>query len=167
MTAEMAATYVIAVLGCMARKAVRWLAEVLLWLVDLLGVALLVYAALLAFAPGAAAEEAYHYPLAVVNVDECSYLNVRYWPGGVICGSLDTYEEVAVISRYGEWGLVTTRKRHELDWPPLGWVHTGYLRFFGDMVTNKKSLWEVPRAEAISPDQIDQFDYTPKTGVMQ
>ena len=159
MTAEMTATYVTAVIGCMARKAVRWLAEVLLWLADLLGVALLVYAAMLAFAPGAAAEEVYHYPVAVVDVNEGSHLNVRRWPGGVICGSLDCFAEVVVLERHEEWGLITTRKHHEVGWKPLGWVHTDYLRFFGVMVTTKKSLWVEPQA-GTSPEQYVQDNYT-------
>lgn len=49
MTAEQIATYVIAVIGCIARRAGLWMAEVLLLLVDVFGISVLLLAIALAW----------------------------------------------------------------------------------------------------------------------
>lgn len=161
MTAEMTATYVIAVLGCMTRRAVRWLAEVILWVLDFALISFLGLGIWLGLHSTAAAEaqtDLQWYPAAVVDVNEGSWLNLRKEPAGEICGRVSCYTDLLLLYMEDEWVLVTTKRDLEFGWDPLGWVHMDYLRIYGDYLTDKKSPWAQPRA-GTSPNQNDHNNY--------
>lgn len=168
MTAETTATYVTAVIGCMARKAVRRLAAFLrFWLEIMLAVVNGFLAMLLVMAlclwlrmPGASAEEIIHLPVATVAVEADSHLNIRKTPGGELTvHRLYAWEDVVILAQDGDWALVI-RPEHvectDLNGTPLGWAHMDYLLVYRQYI--KKGPWLQPWA-GMNPDQIDQQQY--------
>lgn len=76
--------------------------------------------------PAACAEEN-RCPVAVVNVNPGSSLNVRESPNGRVVGSLSRGADVVVLDRQNGWSLVITERDLAHGHRPLGWVYADYL----------------------------------------
>lgn len=76
--------------------------------------------------PAACAEET-RCPVAVVNVNPDSSLNVRESPNGRVVGSLSRGADVVVLDRQNGWSLVTTERDMAHGHRPLGWVWADYI----------------------------------------
>ncbi len=76
--------------------------------------------------PAACAEET-RCPVALVNVNPGSRLNVRESPYGRVVGSLSRGADVVVLDRQNGWSLVTTERDMAHGHRPLGWVWAEYL----------------------------------------
>ncbi len=76
--------------------------------------------------PAACAEEA-RCPVAVVNVNPGSSLNVRVSPNGRVINKLGRGADVVVLDKQNGWVLVTTERDMAHGHRPLGWVWADYL----------------------------------------
>ncbi len=76
--------------------------------------------------PAACAEET-RCPVALVNVNPGSRLNVRESPNGRVVGRLSRGADVVVLDRQDGWSLVTTERDMAHGHRPLGWVYADYL----------------------------------------
>lgn len=137
------------------REVEEWLAVVLLLIISLL-IFVIGYAAalvLLDAVPEASAEVIERYPIAYVDVNADSYLNVRKTPGGELKHiQLQPLEDVVVLHTDGDWALVIQEKymtATDLNGNPLGWVHRDYLKVYREyiMPTTKE-----PAAATTDPD---------------
>lgn len=88
---------------------------------------LCIVAALMMIATAACADVT-TYPIALVNVDYDSWLNVRQSPGGELTlVTLHRRQDVIVLQQVDGWALVNTPARHEKGLEPLGWSSMEYL----------------------------------------
>jgi hypothetical protein len=136
------------------RTVEEWLALALLLIISLL-IFIIGYAAALVVldaVPEASAEEFVRYPIAYVDVNADSYLNVRKTPGGE-CTSyqLRAYQDVVILATDGDWALVILEKymplRHIKN--PLGWVHRDYIRPYREYII---PITKEPAAATADPD---------------
>lgn len=126
------------------RKRVRyWLEQVAagaLLLVIGLGLFVLLYAiglTALGIDPSCA-EELHRYPVARVEVNAGSCLNVRKTPGGERCAvQLNCMEDVVILATDDGWALVI-RPEHvgsqDMNGTPLGWASMEYLRVYREHI---------------------------------
>lgn len=85
-------------------------------------------AAVLVMVATAACAEVSTYPMALVNVDYDSWLNVRQSPGGELTlVTLHQRQDVIIIRQSGGWALINTPERHEKGLAPFGWSSMEYL----------------------------------------
>lgn len=110
------------------KKALAWIAELLLWLVDFFLIFLLVMAASLAIMREAKADE--RLPVAIVWVDADSYLCVRKTPDGELATRLQPHEDVVLLEIFENWAYVIRAQDYgktDMTGTPLGWVNMDYL----------------------------------------
>lgn len=112
---------------------------ILLFTIGVLLFVLLYSVGLVAFDIDPACAEVQHWPLAYVDVNADSYLNVRKTPAGELCTiRLASMAEVVVLETDGCWALVI-RPEHlgssDMNGQPLGWVSMDYLRIYRDHMT--------------------------------
>ncbi len=111
------------------KKAISWIAEVILWIVDFFLIFLLIMAAGLAIMREANAEEAL--PVAIVEVNADSYLSVRKTPAGELTPiRLQPYEEIVLLEIIEDWAYVIRVQDYgktDITGTPLGWVNMDYL----------------------------------------
>lgn len=115
---------------------------ILLFTIGVLLFVLLYSAGLVAFDIDPACAEVQHWPLAYVDVNADSYLNVRKTPAGELCTiRLESMAEVVVLETDGSWALVIRPEhlgRADMNGQPLGWVSMDYLRIYRDHMTITK-----------------------------
>lgn len=142
------------------QEGVAWLSIFLLSFFLLLSIMLMdVY--------GAEAEEIYSYPLAIVQVDADSTLNVRRTPAGDWAYyGLPSGAEVMILEEEAGWAYVTSIEMHETGMIPYGWVSSEFLLRYNVHLTEQKNPWLPPRAGMI-PYQIGQVHYTTAGGAAQ
>lgn len=133
----------------------EWLAVVLLLIIGLL-ISVIGYAAALVVmdaVPEASAEVIERYPIAYVDVNADSYLNVRKTPGGELKHiQLQPLEDVVILHTDGDWALVIQLKymdATDLNGNPLGWVHRDYLSVYREYIVPKT---KEPAAATTDPD---------------
>ena len=145
----------------MIKRAIRWIAEVVLWLGIFLGLFVLAMGISLAWMRQARAEEIYHLPVAQVMVNKDSHLNIRKAPGGELTVQrVYAYDDVVILARCGDWALIIKPEHVDstnLNGQPLGWAHMDYLHVYRQHI--KKGPWLQPWA-GMYPDQFDQQYYT-------
>lgn len=115
---------------------------ILLFTIGVLMFVLLYSAGLVAFDIDPACAEVKHWPLAYVDVNADSYLNVRKTPAGELCTiRLESMAEVVLLETDGSWALVIRPEhlgRADMNGQPLGWVSMDYLRVYRDHMTITK-----------------------------
>lgn len=133
----------------------EWLAVVLMLIISLL-IFLIGYAAALVVldaVPEASAEVIERYPIAYVDVNADSYLNVRKTPGGELKHiQLQPLEDVVILHTDGDWALVIQERymtAADMNGHPLGWVHLDYLSVYREYITPKA---KEPVAATTDPD---------------
>ena len=89
-----------------------------------------------------ACAEVEHWPLAYVDVNADSYLNVRKTPAGELrTVRLESLAEVLVLDVEDGWALVI-RPEHlgnrDMNGTPLGWVSMDYLQIYMDYMVAAK-----------------------------
>lgn len=85
--------------------------------------------------------EVLHYPVAYVDVNADSVLNVRETPGGELTSwALKAWKDVVILERSGRWALVNTVERIGEHKPPIGWVCTDYLVVYREIVQTKRPV---------------------------
>lgn len=90
------------------------------------------------FAAGAEASEATILPVAYVDVQADSWLNVRFTPGGTLTGyGLMPLTDVVILAEIEGWALVTTSERIAGEQDPLGWCSTDYLVKYREYIQAK------------------------------
>lgn len=95
---------------------------------------------LLLVASTAGAESAI-FPVALVNVNLESWLNVRKTPGGELTFTrLVSQKDVVILDEVDGWALVNTIERMEDGKPPLGWSSSMYLVKYRAYIVTKKTL---------------------------
>lgn len=112
---------------------------ILLFTIGVLLFVLLYSVGLVAFDIDPACAEVQHWPLAYVDVNADSYLNVRKTPAGELCTiRLESMAEVVLLETDGSWALVIRPEhlgRADMNGQPLGWVSMDYLRVYRDHMT--------------------------------
>ena len=89
----------------------------------------------------AAHAESSIYPVALVNVNRESWLNVRKTPGGELTFTqLMSQKDVVILDEVDGWALVNTIERMEDGKPPLGWSSSMYLVKYRAYIATKKTL---------------------------
>lgn len=115
---------------------------ILLFTIGVLLFVLLYSAGLVAFDIDPACAEVQHWPLAYVDVNADSYLNVRKTPAGELRTiRLESMAEVVLLETDGSWALVIRPEhlgRADMNGQPLGWVSMDYLRVYRDHMTITK-----------------------------
>lgn len=115
-------------------------AGILLVTIGLLLFVLLYGIGLTVFDIPAANAEVVHYPLAYVEVNAESCLNVRSEPMGTRLFGLPCWTDVVILDQADGWAYVSTPDRIAERKPPCGWVSMDYLNVYGDYMANEKSL---------------------------
>lgn len=115
---------------------------ILLFTIGVLLFVLLYSAGLVAFDIDPACAEVQHWPLAYVDVNADSYLNVRKTPAGELrTVRLESLAEVLVLDVEDGWALVI-RPEHlgnsDMNGTPLGWVSMDYLQIYMDYMVAAK-----------------------------
>ena len=137
------------------REVEEWLAVVLMLIISLLLFVIGYAAALVALdaVPEASAEVIERYPIAYVDVNADSYLNVRKTPGGELKHiQLKPLEDVVILHTDGDWALVIQLKymtATDMNGNPIGWVHRDYLSVYREYITPKT---KEPVAATTDPD---------------
>lgn len=111
------------------KKALAWIAELLLWLVDLLLITALCLAITMTVMDSAEAEDLL--PVAIVEVNADSYLSVRKTPAGDLTPiRLQPHEEIVLLEIFENWAYVIRSQDYgktDMTGTPLGWVSMDYL----------------------------------------
>ena len=112
---------------------IKWWAEVLLFVLDGFLIFLLGLGIYMGLTPPAQAE-VITYPVAYVDVNAGSSLNVRKAPGGDLTGiRLYCREDVVILAEVDGWALVIRPQnvgKTAMDGQPLGWASMDYLRCY-------------------------------------
>jgi hypothetical protein len=125
------------------RKGLMTAVEGVLWVTIFFLLFVLIYSiGLVALGIDPACAEVEHWPLAYVDVNADSYLNVRKTPAGELrTVRLESLAEVLVLDVEGGWALVI-RPEHlgngDMNGTPLGWVCMEYLRIYRDYMVAAK-----------------------------
>ncbi len=85
----------------------------------------------------AAANEVDVYPIAMVNVNADSWLNVRQGPEKDVIGFLPPKTDVVILAEVGDWAFVSTVARMNEGKGPIGWVSARYLIKYSAFVQKK------------------------------
>lgn len=116
----------------------EWWAEVILFVVAGFGTFVLLTAILMTVARA----EADLYPIAYVDVNAGSTLNVRKAPGGDLAHiRLNCREDVIILDQVDGWALVIRPHcfgKTTMDGQPLGWASMDYLVPYRQFVHTKK-----------------------------
>lgn len=141
--------------------------EVIAWISLFFLLFVLVMAIGLTCMRAAKAEELYSFPVAIVQVDAGSTLNVRRTPAGDWAYyGLPSGAEVMILEEEACWAYVTSIEMHEAGMIPYGWVSSEYLLRYNVHLTARKNPWLAPRA-GMYPHQIGQVNYTTTGGANQ
>ena len=125
------------------RKGLMTAVEGVLWVTIFFLLFVLLYSiGLVALGIDPACAEVEHWPLAYVDVNADSYLNVRKTPAGELrTVRLESLAEVLVLDVKDGWALVI-RPEHlgngDMNGTPLGWVCMEYLRIYRDYMVAAK-----------------------------
>lgn len=125
------------------RKGLMTAVEGVLWVMIFFLLFVLLYSiGLVALGIDPACAEVEHWPLAYVDVNADSYLNVRKTPAGELrTVRLESLAEVLVLDVKDGWALVI-RPEHlgngDMNGTPLGWVCMEYLRIYTDYMVAAK-----------------------------
>lgn len=125
------------------RKGLMTAAEGVLWVTIFFLLFVLLYSiGLVALGIDPACAEVEHWPLAYVDVNADSYLNVRKTPAGELrTVRLESLAEVLVLDVEDGWALVIRPEhlgRGDMNGTPLGWVSMEYLRIYRDYMVAAK-----------------------------
>lgn len=116
----------------------EWWAEVILFVAAGFGTFILLTAILMTVARA----EADIYPIAYVDVNAGSTLNVRKAPGGDLTHiRLNCREDVVILDQVDGWALVIRPKcfgKTTMDGQPLGWASMDYLVPYRQFIHTKK-----------------------------
>lgn len=125
------------------RKGLMTAVEGVLWVTIFFLLFVLLYSiGLVALGIDPACAEVEHWPLAYVDVNADSYLNVRKTQAGELrTVRLESLAEVLVLDVKDGWALVI-RPEHlgngDMNGTPLGWVCMEYLRIYRDYMVAAK-----------------------------
>lgn len=135
----------------------EWWAEVILFVAAGLGTFILLTAIFMT----AARAEADLYPIAYVDVNAGSTLNVRKAPGGDLTHiRLNCREDVVILAEVDGWALVIRPQhfgRKTMDGQPLGWASMDYLVPYRQFVHAKKE----PAAATADPSWTTNYTIPP------
>lgn len=125
------------------RKGLMTAVEGVLWVTIFFLLFVLLYSiGLVALGIDPACAEVEHWPLAYVDVNADSYLNVRKTPAGELrTVRLESLAEVLVLDVEGGWALVIRPEhlgRGDMNGTPLGWVSMDYLNIYRDYMVSAK-----------------------------
>lgn len=80
------------------------------------------------------AEEMSRYPVAYVDVNAESWLNVRSEPEGRKLFGLPCHKDVVILAEEAGWALVTSAERMQRGLTPYGWVCADYLQVYREHI---------------------------------